>query len=77
MTSGTYDETDFTLNANMTYQITEGLVDELVAETATLEAQVWDHTDGTWGPWVAIGIEALGIGTGYFRRPFNFNWWNT
>lgn len=77
VTSGTYTVADFTLNANMTYQITAGLLDELVAATATLEVQVWDHNDGTWGAWTAITIQALSLGIGYLRRPFNLNWWKT
>jgi hypothetical protein len=59
VTSGTYDETDFVINADMTYEIVEGLLAELVAETATIRVQPWDHDDGTWGAWQGITAAAL------------------
>jgi hypothetical protein len=56
VTSGTYDETDFTLNNDLTFQMPEGLLTELTAETATLELQAWDSDDGTWGAWQTISF---------------------
>lgn len=68
LTGGTFSESDFTLNPDLTYEMAEGLLDELVAETATLELQAWDFNDSTWGSWSEIDFtEPVAGGTSVYR----------
>lgn len=63
VTGGSFDETNFTLNPDMTFQLDAGLAAEIVAETAVLELQAWDYNDGTWGQWADIGAQAAAGGS--------------
>lgn len=63
---GTFDESDFILNDDMTYELDEGLALELDADEAELWMQAWSA--GTWGDAQEVPFSAgfpVGVGVGY------------
>ncbi len=64
ITGGTFDETNITINADLTYDVDAGLLAELEAGTAVLRVQAWALSDGTWGDAKVIPFTATAVSTG-------------